>query len=39
MHAISTSVNIPIYTPIENIQVATQQDADLQRLKFCIIQG
>ena len=28
-HAISTSVNIPICTSIEDIQVASQQDTDL----------
>ena len=39
VHAISTSVNIPIYTSIEDVQVAIQQDADLQSLKSYIIQG
>ena len=39
MHVISTSVNIPICTPIEDIQAAIQQNADFQRLKLHIIQG
>ena len=39
MHAISTTVDIPICTSIEDIQPSTRQDADLQRLKSYIIQG
>ena len=33
MHAISTLVNIPVCTSIEDIQVATREVADLQILK------
>ena len=39
VHAIRTSVDILIYTTIDDIQAATRQDADLQRLKSYIIQG
>ena len=39
VHATSTSVNLPVYTSMEDIQIATQIDADLQKLKSCIIQG
>ena len=39
MHAISIVVDIPICISIEDIQAATRQDADLQRLKSYIIQG
>ena len=37
--AISTAVDIPIYTSMEEIQTVTSQDSDLQRLKSYIIQG
>ena len=33
LHAISTSVNIPICTSMEDVQVATRQDKDFQRLQ------
>ena len=36
VHVISTAVDIPIYTSIEDIQAATEQDAYLQRLKSYI---
>ena len=39
LYCISTSVNIPLCISIEDIQMATQQDADVQRLKSYIIQG
>ena len=39
MHATSTAVGILIYTSIKDIQAATSQDLDLQRLKAYIIGG
>ena len=39
MHAIITAWNIPICTSLEDIQVATWQDADLQRLQSYKICG
>ena len=39
VHVISTSVNIPVCTSIEDIQTATHKDADLQKLKSYIIKG
>ena len=39
MDAISTAVGIPICASIEELQAATRQGADLQRLKSYIIQG
>ena len=38
VHDISKSVNIPICTSIEDIQVTSQQDANIQRLKSYMIQ-
>ena len=37
VHVISTKVDIPVCASLEDIQVATSQDPDLQRLKSCII--
>ena len=39
MCAISISVNIPICTSVEDIQEKSGQDADLEELKSCVIQG
>ena len=39
VHTISTLVNIPVCISIEDIQAATQKDADLQNLKMYIKQG
>ena len=39
VHPISTSVNILVCTSIEDIQAATQEDTDLQKLKSYITQG
>ena len=39
MHVISTAVDIHICTSIEDIEAATRQDSDLQRLMPYIIQG
>ena len=39
VHAISTSVSIPVCISMEDIQVATQWDTNLQMLKSYIIQG
>ena len=39
VHAISTSVDIPTCTSLEDMQAATSKDAALQRLKSYIIQG
>ena len=39
MHANSTSVNILVCTSIEDIQAATHEDSDLQKVKSYIIQG
>ena len=39
VHDISTLVNIPICTSVGDIQGATKQSIDLQRLKSGIIQG
>ena len=37
--AISTSVNMPVCTSMEVIQVAAHEDAHLQKLRSYIIQG
>ena len=37
--AISTAVNMPVSTTIENIQAVTPEDAQLQRLRSYIMQG
>ena len=37
--AISTTVNMPVFTSIEYIQAATHEDAHLQKLKSYIIHG
>ena len=39
MHAIGTTLDIPICKSIEDIQVTTSQDAGLQRPKSYLIQG
>ena len=39
MHGISTSINIAVCLSIEDIHAATQEDADLQKVKSYIIQG
>ena len=39
MNTITTLVNIPVYTSIENIQTSTHENMHLQELKVCIIQG
>ena len=39
VNAISTSVNMPVCMSIEDLQAATHEDAHLQELKACIIQG
>ena len=39
MHAISTSVNIPICTSIEDVKAVIWHDANLQRPKSYIVQG
>ena len=39
MNAISTSINIPVYTTIQDIQTATHEDAHPQELKTYTVQG
>ena len=39
VNAISTSVNMPLCTSIEDIQAATQEGTNQQKLKSYIIQG
>ena len=39
VHAISTSVNIPVCTATEDIQTAAVENADLQKPESYIIQG
>ena len=34
MHAISIAIDIPVCTSIEEIQAATNQEMDIQRLKY-----